>query len=300
VRNRVAGQGTQLADGDVEFGVSRRSSESQRYTFTAGASPPNAVRVNARRDAQSLSGAVAMVMPTFGAMSHFGLAQTAVSTQVEVDVALVLDRSGSMAFGDLEDSVTMVAQGRPPASAPAGWQFCNAAPPASRWRNLVTATGAFLVALNASPQIERVSLVTYGSTATRDAELTADYAAVTQGMDAYTQHYCSGSTNIHDGISAGVASLNDPLHARPWAVKVLIVMTDGRRTAGPDPVPAAIAAFDQQITVYAVTFANEADQAVMRSVASAGGGLHYHAATGNELMQLFRTIARRLPTLLTQ
>src|SRR4029077_13924520 len=66
-RNWVAGKATQLADSDIAFGVSRRSATSQRYSFTAGGSPPNAVSVNARRDTESLSGAVSMLMPTFGA-----------------------------------------------------------------------------------------------------------------------------------------------------------------------------------------------------------------------------------------
>jgi Ca-activated chloride channel family protein len=299
-RNRVAGRSTQLADSDIVFGLSRRSAVSQRYSFTPGGSPPNAVSVNARRDRSSISGAVALVMPTFGAITSFSPAQVAVSTQVEVDIALVLDRSGSMAYGDLESSETMAAAGLAPASAPAGWKFCDAAPAGSRWRELTTAIDGFLSTLTSSPQQENVALVTYNGSAVREAALSGSYSAVPRALDAYTQQFCMGYTNIHDGISEGVNALNDPRTSRPWAVKVMIVLTDGRRTAGSDPVPAAQAAFDSGITVYAVTFSKEADQAVMQKVAAAGGGVHYHVATGNELQQLFRAVARRLPTLLTR
>lgn len=299
-RNRVAGKATQLADSDIVFGQSRRSAVSQRYTFTAGGSPPNAVSVNARRDSSSLTGSVSMVMPTFGAVNKFSPVQQAVSTQVEVDIALVLDRSGSMAYGDLEASETMAAAGQAPASAPAGWKFCDPAPSGSRWLDLAKGVDGFLSTINASPQQENVALVTYNGTALRESSLSGSYSAIPKALDAYTQKFCMGYTNIHDGIAEGVNALMDSRTSRPWAVKVLIVLTDGRRTAGADPVPAAKAAADQGITVYAVTFSKEADQAVMRQVAAAGGGVHYHVATGNELQQLFRAIARRLPTLLTR
>jgi hypothetical protein len=299
-RNRVGGKPTQLADSDIVFGVSRRTALSQRYTFTPGGTPPNAVSVNARRDLRSMTGAVNLIMPTFGAVNQFGPAQVAVSTQVEVDVALVLDKSGSMAYGDLESSETMAAAGQAPASAPPGWRFCDPAPPGSRWIDLTTAVRAFLASMNESPQYELVSLVTYSDAATRDEPLSSDYSAIPGALDDYTARFCQGYTNIHDGIAQGINTLSDSQHSRPWAVKVLIVLTDGRRTAGADPVVAASNAFHQGIAVYAVTFSKEADQALMRQVASAGGGMHYHAATGEELQQLFQAVADRLPTLLTK
>jgi hypothetical protein len=299
-RNRVARQPTQLADADIVFGVSRRSAMSQRYAFTPGERPANAVSVNARRNAGSLTGAVSLIMPTFGATRQFGPAQIAVSTQVEVDIALVLDRSGSMAYSDLEASETMAAAGQAPASAPPGWRFCDSAPPDSRWRDLVAAVQGFADALNDSPQQEFLSLVTYSDAARRERPLSGDYSGIQPALDAYTQQLCAGYTNIHAGISEGINSLFDPTSSRPWAVKVVIVMTDGRRTLGGDPVAAAQVAFDQGVSIYAVTFAREADQPLMRRVASTGAGVHYHAATANELQALFRVIARRLPTLLTQ
>jgi Flp pilus assembly protein TadG len=299
-RNRVGGKPTQLADSDIVFGMSRRTAVSRRYAFTPGSMPYNAVSVNARRQANSLSGAVALVMPTFGAAQQFGPAQAAICTQVEVDIALVLDKSGSMAYGDLESSETMANAGQAPASAPAGWKFCDPAPSGSRWIDLTRAVQAFLDSMNGSPQQECVALVTYSTDAVRDKPLSADYAAIPQALNRYTQQFCPGYTNIHDGIALGVIALNDPQYSRPWAAKVIIVLTDGRRTAGGDPVAAAASAFNQGIAVYAVTFAQEADQPLMRQVASAGGGQHYHAATGEELLTLFRAVARRLPTLLTK
>jgi Ca-activated chloride channel family protein len=299
-RNQVAGRATQLADSDIVFGISQRSSVSQRYTFTPGGTPPNSVRVSARRSKNSLSGAVGMIMPTFGAVKEFSPTQSATSTQVEIDIALVLDRSGSMAYGDLENSEAMAAAGQAPSSAPAGWRFCDAAPPGSRWRDLTKAVDTFISTMRATPQRESVALVTYSDGSKREAQLTTDYATLPRTLDPYTNAYCMGYTNIQAGIAEGISALMDPRFSRPWAVKVVIVLTDGRRTAGSDPVPTATSAFGQGISVYAITFAQEADQTLMKRVAAAAGGTHSHAATGEELIELFKKIAGELPTLLTQ
>jgi hypothetical protein len=38
----------------------------------------------------------------------------------------------------------------------------------------------------------------------------------------------------------------------------------------------------------------------MQQVASIGGGKHYHAATGDQLIAIFEEIANNLPTILTK
>jgi hypothetical protein len=154
--------------------------------------------------------------------------------------------------------------------------------------------------MRATPQHEAVSLVTYSEGSKREAQLSTDYTMLPRVLVPYTNSYCMGYTNIQAGIAEGVNSLMDPRFSRPWAVKVVIVLTDGRRTAGSDPVPTAAAAFRQGISVYSITFAQEADQTLMKSVAAAAGGTHSHAATGEELVELFKKIAGELPTLLTQ
>jgi Mg-chelatase subunit ChlD len=157
-----------------------------------------------------------------------------------------------------------------------------------------------LNALNKSPQEEFVSLVTYSDAAKRDLNLNGSYGDVQPALDNYTKTFCSGFTNIHDGIAEGVNSLNDAARSRPWAVKVVIVLTDGRRTKGADPVQAAQTAFSQGITVYTVTFSTEADIAAMKAVAQKGGGEHFHASTNAELKKVFSAIAGKLPLLLTR
>ena len=78
-------------------------------------------------------------------------------------------------------------------------------------------------------------------------------------------------------------------------------MTDGMHNTGIDPVTVAqdyVGQYD--LTIHTVTFSAGADQARMQQVADIGGGLHYHAETGAQLIEVFREIANNLPTIITQ
>jgi hypothetical protein len=187
-----------------------------------------------------------------------------------------------------------------PASAPLGWMFCMAAPPVCRWRNLVDAVNVFLNEMATSPMDEQVSLSTYNHIAGTDVSLTRNYGIVSLGLAPYTNSFCMGATNIGGGIQEGIGSLLYSPTARPTAAKVIVVMTDGIHNWGTDPVGAAYWAAGSGITIFTVTFANEADISRMQEVAAIGGGKHYHAASASDLSTAFQDIARSLPTLLTQ
>jgi secreted protein with Ig-like and vWFA domain len=118
-------------------------------------------------------------------------------------------------------------------------------------------------------------------------------------LNVYTNNCQSGPTNIGGGLrDAGNALVHS--NARPWAVKVIVLMTDGIENRGPDSVSEAHRLAAEGIMIFTVTFAQEANQARMRQVAGAGGGNHYHANDAASLSQVFRDIARRMPTLVTR
>jgi len=201
-KNFVAGSPLQLADADFVFGESTRSALTSRYVFTPGGANPNAVRITGRRETGPLDGPIPLLMPNVLGIDSFEVSLTSESIQIEVDVALVLDRSGSMAYADNEPAVYPPV----PAAAPPGWFFCDAAPNPSRWRDAVQAVGVFLNELVNSPASELVSLSTYNTSTTIDQPLTSNYGQVMTAMDIYTQSFCSGFTDIGGGINAGVTS----------------------------------------------------------------------------------------------
>jgi Mg-chelatase subunit ChlD len=132
--------------------------------------------------------------------------------------------------------------------------------------------------------------------------MTDNYAAIKSGIAKYTMSFPTGATNIGAGLELGLSSLNGGM-ARNSASKIVILMTDGKLNApagAPNPVTVAKKAAEKGVLIFTITFADEADQGLMKNVASAGGGLHFHASTGTNLTAILKTIVRILPTVLTE
>jgi len=286
--NPFANQQMNLNGSDIVFGVSTRFSESERYGFKPGVNP-NAVQIQANGKIK-----VPMLFPTMGVPIDFRPIKTTISTQSEMDIALVVDRSGSMAF-----SASEISGNYNPAAAPVGWNFGDPVPPKARWLDAVNAVNSFLLLLEQSSQEEHVSLTTYNDTAKTEVALSNNYFAIEKVMFGYSAKFDSGATNIGDGILFGANALADKKTARSWATRVIIVLTDGIHNTGTDPLYAAEQAAAQDILIYTVTFSDEADGARMQQVAAAGSGKHYHATTGLQLVEAFEDIAKSLPTLVT-
>ncbi|MEM7782810.1 MAG: vWA domain-containing protein [Planctomycetota bacterium] len=294
--NDVAGSPMLLANSDFEFGISIRSATEDKFDFTPSASQINAVRITAQRTEGSRGGAIGLLFPSFLSRNQFGVNAVATSTQILMDISIVIDRSGSMAYADNENSNTFAN----PAAAPPGWNFGDEVPSPSRWRDAENAVRFFLNNLQNTPQQEFVSLVTYGDSATLDVPLTTNYTAINNGMVARSLRFPEARTNIGDGISVGNNSVRlDPL-ARGFATKVILVLTDGIHNRGTDPEQAARNAAGDDTTIFTITFSNEADQSRMRRVAEIGNGKHFHAASAAQLVQAFEEIAKSLPTLLVE
>ncbi len=294
--NAVAGKPLKLSTADIAFGTSTRNGAA-RYGFNPTIFlPPNALRVNAHRDSANVDGAVPTLMPNLLGVSSVPITQTAISTQMEVDVALVVDRSGSMAFTAAESSL----MGGIPASAGLGWAYGMPAPLFSRWRDLVSAISVFTNELTLSPGNELLSISSYSDNATTNLTLTSNYASILSSIDIYTWSFAQGATNIGSGILDGEYALRFSPTQRTGAAKVMIVMTDGIHNTGIDPIEAATSSAAAGTMIFTVTFADEADQARMQQIATLGSGKHYHASTASQLRAVFRDIAQSLPTLLTQ
>lgn len=294
--NTVAGRGIELADSDFTFGQSQRSAIDSRYKFVANATPPNAMRVSIKRLNSSANGSIGLLLPKTFAAGEFEFERSSVTTRVDVDLALVLDRSGSMIYAADE-----TATGFPPKANPS-WKIRDPAPSQSRWLDLAAGAEAFIQEMEKSALDEFVSLVTYGSDVTLDREPSNSYNQVRNGIKNYTNSFPTGATNIGGGLQTGLNSLGRA-SARPSASKVIILMTDGKLNApngAPKPKDVAQAAADRGVVIFTVTFADEADQKLMKEVATIGGGQHFHATNGASLSTVLATIARMLPTVLTE
>ena len=336
--NLVDGQPLLLRTNDsaneMEFGRTTQPGGTEgRYYFekiptsivASGQEVASAFRVNGLRNGGSLSGRVPMALSGVLNQSDFSSEQDAVAMQVDRDISLILDRSGSM-----EDVTFDWPSGKSPTyrstldaavsadvlfkyngdyyySSGYDWltyrqwvweeYYDLGTAPRPAWQDLVAAVEAFLGVLDTTSQEEQVSVASYSSSATLDCWLEKDFDIVRSTVDGLST---GGNTAIGKGMEEGIQALLDSA-ARPFASKTMVVMTDGMHNRGVDPIAVAHTLVNSyNLTIHTVTFGEGADQDRMRSVADIGGGKHYHATTGPQLVAIFEEIANNLPTIITE
>jgi len=300
-QNKVGGRTLTLTNANIVFGVSSLVTPTSPAGIapftpktvtqgTLGTGPGqtwvNAIQINA---SQTFGFAeMPMPIPLLSSKNGYKPGASSTSSQFDRDIVLVLDRSGSM-----NEYSTDLASWGPAGSGEAYY--------GSRWRELTAAVAVFNGFLNLTPQNEKMSLATFSTTSSRDVALTYNTAEVQTMLDRITSNFLGGSTAIGDGIASGTGLLTDATRTRTFAKKTMIVMTDGIQNTGSDPVARATVAYQNYgIVVHAITFSNDADQIEGDAIAAAGGGIHYHAASGAALIDVFEELARTLPTMLTR
>lgn len=308
--HRVGGRSVVLADGDIQIGSSTRQANGE-YTFAQSNSNSNTV-TNSVKVTSNLSrlagGGAPTILPSWIGTDLYVAEQSATSTRIEMDVSLVVDRSGSMAW-------TLGATRFTYPDAPADssviqnyFQLPHAT--LSRWSALSRSVDVFLSVLNESPIRTRVALASYASNftfgiwtsrvASIDQTLTTDYTRIRQGLDTIASQPLIGNTNIAAGLREGINALNDTNTTRITSSKCIILLTDGLLSQGDDPVALATIAREMNIRIHTIAFSAQADVSLMRRVAEAGGGQTYYAPDAASLESAFRTIAATLPNMLTQ
>lgn len=263
-RNTVAGAPLRLSPSDVEIG-STVGGGGNRFTFRPGGNRPNAIRIRGRRTADSPSGSIPLFFgPRFG-QSAFQPEHVATAARLDLDVSLVLDVSGSMSVQN-------------------------------RFPGLVNAVRVFIQELEQTQQEERLSMTVYSTNASKAVAMTSNLQSVNTALSRFRPN---GMTAIGRGMQVGLSTFRDP-QARPFALRAMIVMTDGQHNTGIHPFNVVSDVFNQNVTVHTVTFSRGANQGVMREVARRGGGIHVHADNNADLVQAFREIARQLALVLVE
>ena len=300
-KNKVGGRTLTLANANIVFGESALitpSSPAGIAAFTPknvtqgtlGTGPGkvwvNSIQINA---AQTFGFAeMPMPIPLLSSRNGYTPGATSTSSQFDRDIVLVLDRSGSM-----NEYSTDSASWEPAGPGQAYY--------GSRWRELAAAVAVFNDFLNQTPQNEKISLATFSTSSSQDVALTYSTSAIESRLNEITNDFLGGYTAIGDGIDSGIGLLTDSSLTRTFAKKTMIVMTDGNQNTGSDPVSQATSAYQNYgIVVHAITFSDDADQVEGAAIAAAGGGIHYHAASGAALINVFEELARTLPTMLTR
>ncbi|MCU0721937.1 MAG: pilus assembly protein TadG-related protein, partial [Pirellula sp.] len=238
--NRVAGRpldlGRSSGANEIEFGVSAQTSNSAYSKFqfsesnSASARRMNAIRINAKQEG------IAVYFPGLMPISSIKTGFSTVSMQVDRDIALVFDRSGSMRF--FEQTWPRGTDPRSPAALnaatdagilirtvrsrdrngnPTSFNYSYArgqdqdrldyflwnehfkiTPPAlTPWEKLVNATETFVGLLSETPNEEMVSVTTYASNARNDLPLSENYVNI---LDNLRGQDINGATAIGTGM----------------------------------------------------------------------------------------------------
>lgn len=264
--NRVAGNGLDLIPENIRFGTNTPNPDGS-FTFTESSTFINAVRVIGERSARTPDGPVNMMFgPLFGKENYEPVA-AATATRLDRDIALVLDKSGSM-----------VTAGRFPA--------------------LLSGVDTFLSEFEASIPQERVSLTVYDTNPQKLVDMTDDLQSI---RDAILTQTPGGLTGIGQGLEVGIDSIqNDPGVRGVFSLKSIVVMTDGRQNRGVGPEIVAQRAAAQGITVHTITFSSGANQTLMKTVAESTGGIHIHANSNQDLIDAFGVLARTIQVIMTE
>ena len=336
--NTVNGDPLRIRENDsaneIEFGLSTQPDGYRgRYYFekipTAqvanGSVVASAIRVNGLRNGEGLSGRVPLIIPGLLSKDDFSTVQNSVAMQVDRDISMVLDRSGSMndIVWDWPDGTSPWNNETKDAAVDAGimrvrrgryyyrngnnsttfqqwaWEdhFGLGEAPRSPWEYLEMSVEAFVDVLDATAQEEQISIASYSDSGRLDTWLEKDHSRIESVVNNMSP---DGNTAIGLGMQEGIQALLDAA-ARPFAAKTMVVMTDGMHNTGIDPVGVAQGFMNSyNLTIHTVTFGAGADEERMISVANIGGGRHYHADTGAELIAIFEQIANNLPTILTE
>lgn len=183
------------------------------------------------------------------------------------DIVLILDRSGSMA----------------------GSALANLKNGAKAFIDIISdATGG-----SQDGQIgsgSRIAIVSFADTAVQDTQLITSVSDLKAAVDALS---AGGSTNHADAFAKASELLTPPTAN----AQVMVMFTDGKTTAGPDPSPVAAAARAAGTVIYAIGLSGNdgVDAAALEDWASKPASA-YVAITPDdaELEQIFADLARNI------
>jgi Ca-activated chloride channel family protein len=119
----------------------------------------------------------------------------------------------------------------------------------------------------------------------------------------------AGVSLDHAGKREPERAAREPVAPGSYTSGVIILLSDGRRTTGPDPIQIAKMAADRGVRVYTVGFGTlqgttigfedyqiyvRLDEDTLKAIAKITGGEYFHAGTANDLRAVYQNLNARL------
>jgi Ca-activated chloride channel family protein len=112
-----------------------------------------------------------------------------------------------------------------------------------------------------------------------------------------------------EAAKGGAATAREPMKPGSYTGGVVILLSDGRRTTGPDPLDIAKMAADRGVRVYTVGFGTRdgasidfegysfyvrLDEETLKAIARMTGGEYFHAGTAADLRKVYEALNARI------
>ncbi len=112
--------------------------------------------------------------------------------------------------------------------------------------------------------------------------------------------YLGGMSDLSGGLNKGLDHLSDETRSRPWASRIILLISDGNGNLGTNPISVAQSAAAGDVTLYTISIGSDANRGLMKQLAEVSHGQYFHAASASEFRDIAKSITRRLPILLTR
>jgi Ca-activated chloride channel family protein len=179
---------------------------------------------------------------------------------------------------------------------------------------LAAAQKAALSFLDKAPDKMRIGLVAFSGAPHTVSPPSLDHEAVKASVK---QLFADGGTATGDALATALEAMRDVRKAKPVAPgrrppAAVVLLSDGKRTAGQDPLPIAKELGQLKIPVYAVSLGTEdgvvprgpfgediavpPDPETMRAIAKASGGEAFEVEDGGRLDRIYESLGSQLGT----
>jgi hypothetical protein len=261
-----------VASNYVAINASRVPNIAAAVTFPAG----NVIRV------RTSSGSPLFFSRVLG-LTDFSIGSVAESTRFDPNVAIIIDRSGSMCV----DSY--------PAAATTG--ICPEVGPWEPFSTVQQIANNFVDQFKGNPTF---TLISFSSYATLDAALTQDRVAIKAAINNLRP---GGTTDIAASLRTSIDQLLLSTGKNP---NLIVLLTDGVPNTvngvyygDNDPgarqglIDAADMAHDKGMIIYGINYGMGADNTLMRQVAEATDGSFYYAPNDGLLQNIYAEIGAK-------
>ncbi len=112
--------------------------------------------------------------------------------------------------------------------------------------------------------------------------------------------YLGGMSDLSGGVNKGLDHLSDDTRSRPWASRIILLISDDNGNLGINPTLVAQTAAAGDVSLYTISIGVDANRGLMKKLAETSHGQYFHASTAADFREIARSITVRLPILLTR